>query len=120
MFIFAHAKSTWADSPGRWFYDCENDLDGNRLTPIDQKLTARQRLQRHLLRERDYDPTITPFDLTAVMLNFDLANAKFNARKSFMESRGRFRAVNHKHTKTKRAHTHKRIYRILSIYLFMY
>lgn len=91
-----HTQSTWADAEGKWFYDCENNSDGNRLTPIDQQLTTSQRLQQYLLQERNYDPTITPFDLTVVMLNFDLANANFNAKKSFMVSRGRFRAVNHK------------------------
>lgn len=87
--------STWGDAEGKWFYDCEKDSDGNSLTPINQIPTNSQRLQRYLFDERSYDPIRPPFNLSVVLLNFDLANANFNAKKSFMESRGRFRAVNY-------------------------
>lgn len=90
----AHKCSTWGDTEGKYFYDCENDAESNRLTPINQPLTNDQRLQQYLLQEQKYEPTIAPFDLKVVMLNFDLANANFNAKKSILESRGRFRAVN--------------------------
>lgn len=83
---------TWGTAEGKWFYDCENDSSGNNLAPIKQNLTDSQRLARDLLKE--YDPNIVPLDLNSVMLDFDLANANFNAKKSFMTSRGRFRVVN--------------------------
>lgn len=88
-------QSTWGDAEGKWFYDCENDSDGNELIPIEPTLTTNQQLTRKLLQDSNYDPTIAPFDLTAVMLNFDLANANINVKKSSMESSGRLRAVNH-------------------------
>ena len=39
------------------------------------------------------DPNIVPVDLDTVFLEFDLTNADFNSKKSFMTSHGRFRAV---------------------------
>lgn len=86
--------STWGDTEGKWFYDCESDLIGNKLAPMKQTLSDYEQLKRHLLIDRNYDRTIAPPDLSNVMLDFDLGNANFNARKSFLESRGRFRAVN--------------------------
>lgn len=85
------AKSTWGTAEGKWFYDCESDSSGNRLAPIQQNLTDNQRLVADLLIE--YDPSIVPANLDRVFLEFDLINANFNAKKSFMETRGRFRAV---------------------------
>lgn len=69
-----------------------NETKGNRLDTIEENLTNAERLEKDVLF--GIDSTMAPPNLTKVFLNFDLANAKFNAQKAFLSSRGRFRAVN--------------------------
>lgn len=94
LFLWFTQFSTWGDAEGKWFYDCENDGNGNRLSPIEPILTGYQRLQKFLLKDQQYDPEICPKDLDVVMFDFDLLNANYMAKKSFMEIHGRFKAVN--------------------------
>lgn len=86
--------STWGDAEGKWFYDCEKDTIANKLAPIKRNLTTSQQLKWDLLRKNNYDATNAPPELTEVKIGFDLESANLNAKKSFMTSRGRFRAVN--------------------------
>lgn len=100
---FVNVHSTWGTAEGKWFYDCEPDdvkistnSSGNHLETIEQVLTNAERLEKDLLSE--YDALIAPLNLTTVLLNFDLTQANFNAKKVFMSSQGRFRAVHFEST----------------------
>lgn len=91
--------STWGTAEGKWFYDCEpdavnmpNNPKTNRLQSIEPNLTDAERLEQDL--KEQYDAQIAPLNLTTVFLNFDMTSASFNAKKSFISSRGRFQAVN--------------------------
>lgn len=66
-------------------------MSENKLVPIKQNPTDNQRLEDLL---NDFDAKLAPIGLEFVMLDFDLVNTKYNARSSFMTSRGRFRMVN--------------------------
>lgn len=87
-FIF---DSTWGTAEAKWFYDCENDSTGDKLSPINQNRTDDERLEMDLFT--GLDPNIVPVDLDTVFLEFFLTNADFNSKKSFITSHGRFRAV---------------------------
>lgn len=100
---FVNVYSTWGTAEGKWFYDCEPDdvkisknSSGNHLETIEQVLTNAERLEGDLLSE--YDAFIAPLNLTTILLNFDLTQANFNAKKAFMSSQGRFRAVHFEST----------------------
>lgn len=100
---FVNVYSTWGTAEGKWFYDCEPDdvkisknSSGNHLETIDQVLTNAEQLEEDLLSE--YDALIAPLNMTTILLNFDLTQANFNAKKAFMSSQGRFRAVHFEST----------------------
>lgn len=70
----------------KWLYDCENLWDeDDKLEPINQNL---ERLQNDLFEQ--YDSSVASIDLSTFAV--ELTEAHFFADKSFMTTRGQFRA----------------------------
>lgn len=85
--------TTWGTNEIKWFYDCEKDA-GNKLTRMKQKLRGLDQLKNDLFDMYEYK--IAPNDVNYILLDFHVDAITYEAKKSTMISRGKFRAVNNR------------------------
>lgn len=83
--------STWGNTEAKWFYDCTNDRNDDKLIEIKQNFTPFERLQLDLFS--NYDENTAPVDLKAIKLDFNLVTADFVPRNAILKSRGRISMV---------------------------
>lgn len=83
--------SSWGNTEGKWFFDCAGDKD-DRL----EEVLIRHRSLGQIFREAlfaEYDINVVPMNLSQINWAFKLKYADFDAKKSQVLVRGKFKAV---------------------------
>lgn len=86
--------SSWGNTEGKWFFDCDGDKDDRLDEVIVRERSAIQIFRDALFDE--YDIHIVPMNLTRIDWTFNLKYADFDSRKTQIVARGKFKAVNYR------------------------